>query len=729
MNTKRPATTPPTRMNKKPKMSSSSNLATSKSSGMAAVQKMMAKMGHVDGSGLGASAGGMVEPIAVKLRPQGAGVGIVKEKTAQAKAQEKRAAEQRGEEYVDSSEDERRERRRRKEAIRKKIGEPAAGAVQEKGQRRARQKVRTITEIEDEDGLQVPDVFKNFIDLSGAAPKQITSTADLGKGKWQVAQGEPSVREKIIKNAQLELEAFASTWRELQDRKKFLDMQEAELAENVGDTRNLISGLDELATIANRLSSLQIDSNSLETRMQTTLTELEKFKTTATDAAGTFNQELAAAAIGPLVTAALDEWVPFEQPASVLPFLPGIKSMLANEDIKETQKTNDYSSPSSTHAQSQQLDLYESIIFSRWLPKIRTAITNEWNVYDPTPVLKILTEWKEFLPDFLKSIVVDQLVAQKLSEKLKLWNPTSSRKQSSKTPQAHTWLFPWLEHLGSYHMDPHSANGLLAEVRRKFRSMFQSWNPNKGLIVNLNEWLAVSPLKRDLHKDLNVKLLPRLSQYLRDDFEIDPSDQDRSPIDMVLQWSKYFGVDKFARVFLEAFFPKLLHILHIWLKSDPNYEEVGQWYEWWHKIFPAELNAEPAVAAQWEKGLEMMSSAVEFGPEHLEEPTVEPELSALKEGPVKKEEAPKPTEESVTMKDMLEELCTEEDLLLLPLRKAHPETGLPLLRITASASGGGGVVVYVTGDVVMANNRKDRNLWEPLDIFAPGILSHLAESK
>ena len=50
---------------------------------------MMAKMGHVEGQGLGASGKGRLAPIDVQQRPQGAGLGAVKEKTKQAKEEEK----------------------------------------------------------------------------------------------------------------------------------------------------------------------------------------------------------------------------------------------------------------------------------------------------------------------------------------------------------------------------------------------------------------------------------------------------------------------------------------------------------------------------------------------------------------------------------------------------------------------------------------------------------------
>lgn len=58
--------------------------------------RMMAKMGYVEGQGLGSTGHGIVNPVEAQTRPQGLGLGAVKEKSKQARDEEKRQAAARG---------------------------------------------------------------------------------------------------------------------------------------------------------------------------------------------------------------------------------------------------------------------------------------------------------------------------------------------------------------------------------------------------------------------------------------------------------------------------------------------------------------------------------------------------------------------------------------------------------------------------------------------------------
>ena len=83
---------------------------------------------------------------------------------------------------------------------------------------------------------------------------------------------------------------------------------------------------------------------------------------------------------------------------------------------------------------------------------------------------------------------------------------------------------------------------------------------------------------------------------------------------------------------------------------------------------------------------------------------------------------PTQQDEPLSFKDLTESWCAENDLTLLPLREAHPGTGAPLFRISASATGKGGVVVYFRGDLVWCQKRKREEGFEPVGL-GEGLLA------
>jgi tuftelin-interacting protein 11 len=709
------------------------------SAGMTFAQKMMAKMGHKAGQGLGREGTGIVAPIEVKLRPQGAGVGSVSEKTSQTKAEEKRKAEQKGEVYEGSSDEERKARRKRKE-IAKAVGVSGKTPIA-----RLKPKIRTVAEIEVEEGLEVPNIFKSLIDHTGAnGPKLLTSTAGLMTPGF-VADTEES---KIAIYARRELDAFAATWHDLQERKETAAVQSQQIQEEIEkhgaealNLRSIADAVNSITILDNPSVMSIVTAEELNEQLEALTSKLEEVQLKFAEEIEQFDlYEVAVAALQPLFKKFISLWHPFEEPLRLVPYLHRLKAILGVNQTSEAYAADDLAG---LPGKQKICTPYESLIYAQWVPKVRTAIINDWDATDPTPMLTLISSWKEVLPTLAYDIVVNQLVVQKLSAAVQGWRPHGEHTGNRSVTEPHIWLFPWLEHVDEYHLDPKSSSGLLAEVKRKFRTAFSVWNPAKGVISGLDRWLEVKIFRSELKHALDINLLPRLAQYLHTGFEVDPSDQDITPLENVMKWTLFFSAEKFSRVLIDAFFPKWLNVLHLWLVSEPNYEEIGQWYAWWQSQFPDEVNAVPAVAAEWEKGLAMMNQAMDLGPDR-----VKSDLAAPRAGParpiagpgsqskksVKIEEAKvaaakEAANEDITLRDIMEDLCEKEGLMMIPLRKAHPETGLPLLRVTASATGSGGVIVYLKGDVVYAQNKKDRSIWDPVDIFDEGALTSLAEAR
>ncbi|KAB8337178.1 hypothetical protein FH972_021482 [Carpinus fangiana] len=729
-------------VSKKPRLGSQSK--------MSFAERMMAKMGHKKGEGLGKDNSGIATPIEVKMRPQGVGVGAVKEKTPQAKAEARRQAERRGEKYEDSSDEEKEARRRRKEMAKKTRGSgfapPGSAAVA-----RPKQKFRTVEEIEAEEGLTVPNVFKSLIDMTGQQPRLLTSTAGL-LGSQHTVSNHLVDSAKIAKSAQLELEAFADAWHDLQQRRKYVDMQQQQARRGTKGTWDETTRVQELCTAVEAISfDVKALSGPMNQRSLTTSTNAlaDRLANLSVEYGNYYSlEEFTVSTIAPAFKHHLNNWEPFgSNHEYLLSWFPAVleklKSLLnfqkSPEQMEDAELDGFDSGPRVATP-------YESMVLTLWLPKVRSAVVNDWSVHDAEPMLQLLQQWKPVLPMSVSDIVVNNFVVQKLTEALRRWRPASTN-QEGDISRPHIWLFPWLPLLDEYHLDSRSSNGLAAEVKRKYRGAFATWDVSKGVTPGLDKWLEVRSLASELRKDLDLKLLPRLAHYLRDHLEVNPSDQDITPVEKVLLWQPFFRVETFGRVLLDTFFPKWLSVLHIWLTSDPNFEEVGQWFSWWQQeVFPAEVNEVPAVAAEWNRGLSMMNQALDMGPEKVKSELTAPVVSPDDATASTKEAAQTPVrvdetkaagqrdqtvskDDIATFKDILEDLCEQESLLMIPMRKAHPETGLPLFRITASASGTGGVQIYIKGDVAWAQNKKDRNTWEPIDVFEDGTLAALAEGK
>ena len=140
---------------------------------------------------------------------------------------------------------------------------------------------------------------------------------------------------------------------------------------------------------------------------------------------------------------------------------------------------------------------FESLLWNVWLPKVRSAINNEWSPEEPQPAVKLYEAWSTFLPPFMRDDILDQSILPKVKGAVVDWNS-----KRSKVPLRFI-VFPWLPFVGLRLED------LMNDARRKIKSLIRTWVPGEDIPDDLAAWREADPFLAP------VTLSPAYDTYFR----------------------------------------------------------------------------------------------------------------------------------------------------------------------------------------------------------------------
>lgn len=675
--------------------------------------RMMAKMGYKEGDGLGKEGQGRSGVIEVTLRPQGVGLGAVKEKSKQEIEEEKRQAKLRGEKYEDSDEERKKHRKQPKSGL-----ESRGGSGLSTPRRAPKPKFRTLEEVQRAaPGLEIPEAFAPILDMTAPGQRLLTSTSGLltpTAGGVSFETSEQAESKKLARRAQNDLSAYVEEWKNLEERKAYIGMtiiqQQQEIDDEQREYDHMKSFADSVASVSQAVKDLEWDP---------VIEALVAADSLSEPGASKGSEELssiAVAAVHPFLRQAVEGWQPLENPKldGKTPQLFEIRHILgtlANDGGAVTNRG--YGKNDGSHRiHSKSTTAYESMIYKIIFPKIVSAITQTWDVHDPRPLLALLDAWEGLLPSFVHTQILEQAVVGKLNGAVSSWNP--KKRRTKELP--HLWLFPWLQYLPAHHVDPKSSSGLVSDVKRKFRQLIDSWDFRKGVIPGLEQWrivLCPNPGNDHWTPLIMNHVLPVMGKFLKNPeyFMIDPNDQTpyMKTLEGVLAWKNILKPRVLAQVIVETLFPMWQNILHQWLTVVGPNQEIGQWFEWWRdSVFPDDIKSLKSIQVEFEKGHDMINHALDLGSAAATQlPAPSKSTRVSKSPPAAPTPAKKaaPVVEEVTFRHRIEDWCIENDLQFLAEKKVLHSAG-PLYRITAAGNGKNGTLAYFKGDSLVAISKK-----------------------
>ncbi|XP_064629175.1 tuftelin-interacting protein 11-like [Lineus longissimus] len=551
--------------------------------------KLLGKMGHVHGRGLGKNLQGIVNPVEAQTRKGKAAVGFYgSERT---KSQRTQIVDQDEQEEVEFKEKLRQWKKTDDRKKKPKYNYVTADEVIASGGIRKKKHV-------------VPSELSKVkvIDMTGKEKRVLSSYSALAQ-----RHDRPDDDEDIYDSLPEKRRAFDMP--ELMHNLNMLvDMAEEEIITNdrrLKHSKDLAVNLtfeqekltEVLAQESKQIDKLQKICDMIES-CEARLKEGAENPLTLSECAKTFIElqdayyeeyklfelsNLAIAMITPLMKKHFEAYSPLIDSTWGLETMKSWKDILHDGNRSLKSNEND-------------MDAYDKLVWDIWMPYVRRAV-GSWNVRTCDPVIELLENWLPILSPWIMDNILDLLVYPRLQSEVENWNPTSD------TVPIHSWLHPWLPLMGE-RLEP-----LYAPIRQKLGTALINWHPSDpSAKLILQPWLNVFK-KGHVEAFVLKHILSKLHLCMQE-FVINPHQQHLDPWNWVMSWREIIPNHNMIVMLEKTFFPKWLQVLSSWLNSNPNYDEVTKWYMGWKSMMPEEFFVNQSIKDQFNQALSMMNRAV-----------------------------------------------------------------------------------------------------------------------
>eukprot|EP01125_Pyxidicula_operculata_P014569 TRINITY_DN4867_c0_g1_i3.p1 TRINITY_DN4867_c0_g1~~TRINITY_DN4867_c0_g1_i3.p1 ORF type:complete len:398 (+),score=109.56 TRINITY_DN4867_c0_g1_i3:435-1628(+) len=375
-------------------------------------------------------------------------------------------------------------------------------------------------------------------------------------------------------------------------------------------------------------------------------------------------------------------------------------SMAENDDdfdSIETEKTEAYKALKDPN----RVNVYQLMHFKLVLPKFRQIFMSQWNPREPEKAIKLMTLWSQILPPLINEMLLSQVIMSVLMNEVTKWNPRTDTQLIS------DWLLPWVDILSD------RMEVLWEPIKNKLSKVLTQWNAmDESALYIVSQWKDVWPSNM-YNAFLARSIYPKLEEALSS-FIVNPLNQDLKIWNAVCSWAPIFHPDAFVSLLMKYFYPKWFTALHTWLLNSPDYGEVGNWYVNWKRSIPECIANDANIIDQFNQALEMLNISMEHPtlmPTTAPSPRYSPARPSAPSTPKSTSKSTPSTPSrlssdiSISMKNVLEKVAEDNNILLLPTKKLHE--GKPIYQF-------GSVSVYVDKELVYSNVNSGK--WAPISI-------------